>query len=397
MAENMISESRAIPPFRCEEIARNQLSKEWKSWKSSLEVYFEAFDVVDQRKMKALLLHFGGRQLQKVFGNLPDVDKIPLVATKVNWYDLAISKLDDYFEPGRQYILERCRLRKMKQAKNERFSHFMMRIRQQLADCGLEKFSTEVREILTEIFLTDAIVEGCESEELRRRILQKDRSLAELEELGAMMEGVEQQMKDISSLNPNESNIEKVFKVESRFVRKSTTSGRAQRKLEKKPYDARKMRCFSCGIDGHISSSLQCKARDQKCRKCDKRGHFEAVCGKRYFNKRDVNFKHQEGKIRLITEIKDEFDDKAEEIVAEDAENVPEKKSKTYYCFYSGNETNLIECVVGDVPLKLLIDSGSDANLIPLKVWEEILSRSINETRVYRLETNKGLNFYLSE
>lgn len=165
-----------------------------------MEIYFDAYDVTDQRKRRAKLSHLGGKQLQRVYDNLPDGDKIPLVATKVNWYDIAVEKLDAYFEPGRQYILERCRLRKIKQERNERFSHFVMRIRQQLSDCGLEKYSVEVKEVLTEIFVIDTIVEGCVSDELRRRILQKDRSLSEIVEMGAMMEGVEQQIRDIGTL-----------------------------------------------------------------------------------------------------------------------------------------------------------------------------------------------------
>lgn len=101
-----IDEARQIPPFRCEEIGKNQLTKEWKSWKSALEIYFEAYDITDQKKMRAKLLHFGGKQLQQVYESLPDVDKLPLISTKPNWYDVAVSKLDDFFEPGRQYILE---------------------------------------------------------------------------------------------------------------------------------------------------------------------------------------------------------------------------------------------------------------------------------------------------
>lgn len=101
---SQIDETRPIPPFRCEEIGKNQLAKEWKSWKSALEIYFDAYDISDQKKMRAKLLHFGGKQLQRVYENLPDTDKLHLVSLKANWYDIAVSKLDEYFEPGRQYI-----------------------------------------------------------------------------------------------------------------------------------------------------------------------------------------------------------------------------------------------------------------------------------------------------
>ncbi|XP_055525745.1 uncharacterized protein LOC129718726 [Wyeomyia smithii] len=86
-----INDARPVPPFRCEEIERNQLAREWKSWKSSLEFYFEAYGVSDQKVMRAKLLHFGGNQLQRVCENLPDANKIPVVSTKENWFDAAIA------------------------------------------------------------------------------------------------------------------------------------------------------------------------------------------------------------------------------------------------------------------------------------------------------------------
>lgn len=60
----------------------------------------------------------------------------------------------------------------------------MLRLRQQASDCGFDTYSNEVKNVLMDIFLTDAVIEGCTSMELRRRILQQDRSPAKIESLG---------------------------------------------------------------------------------------------------------------------------------------------------------------------------------------------------------------------
>lgn len=372
--DSQIDEARALPPFRCEEIERNQLAKEWKSWKSALEIYFEAYDVTDQRKMRAKLLHFGGKQLQRVFDSLPEKDKIPTVATTANWYDLAVDKLDQYFEPGRQYILERCRLRKIKQESNERFSHFVLRIRQHLADCGLDKYGADIREVLTEIFIIDVIVEGCASDELRRRILQKDRSLPEIEELGAMMEGVDQQIKDLGMMKTPDSQPGKVFQVHSERKYNSKRRGFPPRR-DWKPYGSNSPSpyCCNCGSKRHTDSSEMCKARDQACRRCNRVGHFEAVCRKRKSSPNATRSK----RVRMLSNVpapQGEHEEK--ELTVREIQSTDQVR-KEYYCFYGGNQSNVVQCVVGGVPLKLLVDSGSDINVVHKEAWQQLKDKQV--------------------
>ncbi|XP_055604561.1 uncharacterized protein K02A2.6-like [Uranotaenia lowii] len=316
--------------------------------------------------MRAKLLHFGGKQLQRVYENLPDVDKQPLISIKANWYDIAISKLDEYFEPGRQFILERCRLRKLRQEKDERFAHFVLRIRQQLADCGLEKYNADIREVLTELFVIDVIVEGCVSEELRRRILQKDVTLAEVEAMGAMMEGVEQQVVDLTTLNAKDSLSEKVFRVEAR----QGTSRRIP--VNNKDQNNPDITCFNCGAKGHIATSVKCKARDQKCRWCKKLGHFEASCRKRSSSRAPPSYSNKKPRNVRLVEI-----DEQEANVDQPSIEKPNSNPKSYYCFHFGNESNILACVIGGVRLEMLVDSGSDVNIIHSLAWEQLKREGI--------------------
>ncbi|XP_055551370.1 uncharacterized protein LOC129733850 [Wyeomyia smithii] len=195
----MMDNSRPVQQFRCEDIAKSRLHHEWRDWKSSLERYFEANDIDDQFKKRAKLLYLGGPQLDKVSCNLPEASNFPVIATKKQYYDVAISALDNYFQPTRQDILERHRLRQTRQLPEESFAHYMVRLRQQAAYCGFEKYSESTRRVLMDLMITDVIVEGCQSNELRRRLLQKDRTLDEIVEIANSLEGVDSQLNDLKT------------------------------------------------------------------------------------------------------------------------------------------------------------------------------------------------------
>lgn len=171
-----MQDSRPIPPFRCDQIEAGKLSREWKTWKEALECYFAAYDIENQYAMRAKLLHFGGPALQRVFKNLKDHDHVPLVSLQPRWYDLAIEKLDEFFKPRQQSTAERRKLRAMKQTSGERFADYVIRLKQQIAECGFEKYGPDISQILGEIYLTDAVVEGCSSNEVRKKILIKNLS-----------------------------------------------------------------------------------------------------------------------------------------------------------------------------------------------------------------------------
>lgn len=168
-----MEETRAVPPFRCDRIETSKLAREWKGWKESLECYFAAYDITDQKVMRAKMLHLGGSALQTVFKNLKDYDHMPLVALYPRWYDTAVEKLDEFFEPRNQSSSERRKLRQMKQNTGERFADYIIRLKQQVAECGFEKYGAEIEQVLKDIHLTDAVVEGCSSNEVRRMILLK--------------------------------------------------------------------------------------------------------------------------------------------------------------------------------------------------------------------------------
>lgn len=398
-----MEESRPIPMFRCEQIESGKLAKEWQEWKSSLEYYFEACQVHDQKMMRSKMLHLGGPQLQKVFSTLEGTEDFPLVLLEKRWYDVAVACLDAYFKPRKQDVLERHRLRSMKQGSNERFSHYVLRLRQQLKDCGLEKFSPEVKSVLEEIMLIDVIVEGCNSHELRRKILEKDQSLRDIETLGELIESVRVQEQELKiEKKVIESSYGEVCKVQNTM--KSRKERREERIVNRFPTAASTWNkdariCFACGRQGHMSKSPLCPAKDQVCRRCKKPGHFENVCRK---HPSDSRFPIPPKKVQVVEEVCDGASEtpQPEPLATLQSQSQPmpyrtAAERKVYYTFYAGGETNVFQCTIGGVKSEIFIDSGSDVNLITSDAWENLKAQQVVVSKCER-GSNKILKAYAS-
>lgn len=371
-----MEEARPIPPFRCESMEKQKLSREWESWKGSLECYFDAYSITDQRMMKAKLLHLGGVELQRVFRSLPNHDKFPVVALDPKFYDLAIDILDAYFQPGKQDVIERRKLRQLKQDVGEKFSHFLIRLRQQAANCGFEKYHADVGDVLMEIYLIDIIVENCRSEELRRSILKKDRKLTEIEEIAACIEGTEQQLKDLkeSTSNTREASVYQVRDPRPSFRERNRTLGprgaplNSRSTISQPSWKNTNVSCFACGEPGHISKSPNCPARGRTCRRCKRLVHYEATCRKR---KAEASLVPKSKKVFSVD------DNRGSESAVEKPECATGESEKVYYAFYGGNESNVLPGVIGGVSTELLVDSGADVNLIKLETWETMKEKQV--------------------
>ncbi|XP_055645562.1 uncharacterized protein K02A2.6-like [Toxorhynchites rutilus septentrionalis] len=270
----------------------------------------------------------------------------------------------------------------MKQQEGERFAEFVIRIRQQISECGVDKYEQSVCKILTDIMLTDTIIEGYISDELRKQILQKDRSVEEIEEIGKSLEGVQKQMKDFGSNREEFRQHERVYGIQTK--RRYQPLKQKEDFLQK--FKNPEMNCFKCGLFGHISSDTRCPARGKWCKRCKKIGHFEARCRMQVrpfsrWKEETVGAK----KIRAVKRTAAQ-DQKVQELnVIEATEPSSDNSSKTYYAFYSGNESNTVKCVIGGVSHSMLVDSGAEANLITSDAWKEFKSAGIEV-----ISCNKG-------
>ncbi|XP_038063161.1 uncharacterized protein LOC119733867 [Patiria miniata] len=204
------------------------------------------FDITDDTRKKALLLHYGGEELQDIYDTLK---------SDSNDYAAAKKALTDYFAPKKNVVYETIIFRRTKQNTTENIHQYCTRLRQQAVKCD---FSDIDRELKTQI------IEGCTSKHLRRKSLEKDRNLTELLELARSLSLSESRAHDVEA-DGSQTAVNKVAKPKRNFKKPT--------RHDTKPP---KRTCFYCG--GSYPHKNQCPAKGHECSKCGKQDHFEKVC-----------------------------------------------------------------------------------------------------------------------
>ncbi|CAH2105722.1 unnamed protein product [Euphydryas editha] len=322
------------------------LGQRWEKWKRSLNIYLEATDITTPVKKRATLLLLGGSNLQEIFYNLPGANVEP--TNNNNVFEIAIQKLNDYFTPKQSKVYERHVFRLIRQEEGEKFEKFIIRLRNQAEKCQFDK---------PEEHLIDQVTEKCLSTDLRKKILTigdsitLDKIITEantLEVVNRQLEEYGQQNKnhDVNAIIPTKEN-----RNTSRFDTK---------KFKSFPDKA----CGRCGNSKHTSDGKNCPAIGKSCHFCGKLGHFRQYCKSQLQRKRKIEEHDTQKEGRLSKRWKER----------KEINNVTEEEVD--YVFNINNDAN-IECDVGGIKTKMLIDSGSKYNLITDKTWTMLKEKGV--------------------
>lgn len=263
--------SSRIKPFDVS-IETSRLTTEWEVWKHDLESFFAAHHIDLQRDKRAHLAYLGGPGLQELLRHLPGVDNVPHVTVDPPFYDVAVKCLDGYFEPFRRKTYERHVFHQIAQAKEERFADFVIRLRKQIARCSYAP--TVVDELIA-----DRIAQGCASEELRIKLLQRDRTLDEIVALGtSLAESSEQSKKLHCSPNAESQDIHTVIQRDRNRPTNNRYNFGIPSRGDRGYTSNDRFICYGCGRRGHTQRSNDCPAKQTKCSNCGKEGHWAKRC-----------------------------------------------------------------------------------------------------------------------
>ena len=176
-----------IKPLLCDGIDKALIRTEWEKWLRSLELYLAVEEITDSEKKRNKLLHLGGIQLQEVAYSLPGA----IVDSKDqnDVFKILVEKLSEYFSPKQNSTFERHIFRNIKPENGENFNKFLLRIRHQTKRCSFGKDENESKEIN----IKDKIIDSWAPLDLKKKILEKERTLVEVIEICQIHEQITNQ------------------------------------------------------------------------------------------------------------------------------------------------------------------------------------------------------------
>lgn len=363
---------------------------EWMNWVRGFELFAKASKIEDDAEKCSSLLHYAGPKVQKIFFNLPPLTdeenkKGPLIGGygffNRSEYDEAIMKLDNFFAPKRNATYERHVFRQMKQEADERIEIYAMRLRTQAERCGFgEQLEGNIK---------DQITEGCTSSLLRRKILERgDDDFDAILKMAKVIEAVSEQQKTFDRPGDQPRTLEPAEE-----VNKIDYRAKANRSSENRNIIGG---CSRCGYDSHKSADNKCPAMGKTCAKCGGKNHFARKCLTRSdrsnHDKRNVNQNTRpfnETKTNDV-ETKSEPPEKKEKQESE-IRMIENNDYDDVFCVYTDDASNEVQCMIGGIGLKAIIDSGSRYNIMDRGTWNQLkganvktISRQKKTEKVFR-------------
>ncbi len=110
----------SFPPFDTEGDP-NGLSIRWREYLERFQNFLLAMDITDDTRQRAMLLHYGGEGIYRIFKGLSETGE-------AKDFKLAVDKLNEYFCPKRNIEYERYVFRQAKQLPSETLDAFHTRL-----------------------------------------------------------------------------------------------------------------------------------------------------------------------------------------------------------------------------------------------------------------------------
>lgn len=273
-----------LNPFNAA-VDSSDLRREWEEWHRSFELILEMKGIENQHEKLLLLLARGGRGLQRIYYNLrpvaeeihPEPVMIPLMPKETPEYDNAVLRLGKFFIGKRNIRVELEMFRTLKQAESEPFNQFLLRLRTQATRCEFQ--DREEVEILQQVTM------GAFDERVRDKGLEGTFNLDELTNYAINREVLIKQKEKAKTAHAEPSAIAVVKQEWSgrrggRATFRSPRSSQVRNQASQSDTRRANNECDGCGSYRHMSDAPNCPARNARCNRCRRTGHFGRKCDK---------------------------------------------------------------------------------------------------------------------
>ena len=353
----VLSGLAGVPPFEFNTTDISGLATKWLSWKASFEIFVVASGVTNDTQKRALLLHMGGGQLQKLFHTLPDTgDETD--------YAECVQALNKYFEIRKNVPKERQNFLSVSPEGGETINNFIIRLKKTVEHCeyGVEE-ENQIRDRVL-YFIRDKV--------LKRKLFgEENLSLTKLQEIANLFGEPEALLLSSAGTRENANTV---------YAKRTSGLRATERTFQGK--------CWKCDNLGHFAKDCR-KSKNHTCEKCGKTGHFAVCChtgqsrggatgGQSY---RKPTYESR-GRGRGKQNVRN-IDKQDTELGEED----------TFYAFSVSTSACTMAINIDDNPVNMIIDSGSSSNIIPEATFRKMpgLTLKCCNNRVYAYASHNPL------
>lgn len=221
-------------------------SQSWEEYCEILQHFFDANEITQAAKQKAILLSSVGSQTYSLLRNLLS----PVKPGEKTFQEL-VELLKEHFNPKPSEIVQRFKFNSRSREEGETVLDYVAVLRKLAHDCNYGDKLTEM--------LRDRLVCGINDDRIQRRLLSEaDLTFEKALKIAQAMETANKDVKDLQAQRLEMS-------VPMRMNKVSLKQGEGLMRS-----------CYRCGSLQHLAN--ECKFASEKCHKCGKQGHIRRVC-----------------------------------------------------------------------------------------------------------------------
>lgn len=233
---------------------------EWLTWRQRFRVASKLDKESSEVQVNSLLYSMG-RDAEPIYDSFVFPAATEAIPHPEYEFNLVMQKFDEHFVPKRNVIHDRACFHKQSQRAGETAEAFVRSLYELAQHCEFGAGKDEQ--------IRDRIVIGIMDKDVSHKLqLEADLTLERAIQLARQSEQVKQQSAERVETTVNEVR-QKQYNSTKRSYDKPR-QGQGQR------YSDNKLNCQRC--NRMHDKKENCPARNKRCRKCNKIGHFEAVC-----------------------------------------------------------------------------------------------------------------------
>ncbi|XP_050064587.1 uncharacterized protein LOC126553473 [Aphis gossypii] len=325
---------------------------EWPKWKKNFNIYKVAAGISKKKKDEqlAIFLHIIGEDARDVFDTFE-------TAGEITELDGAIELFDAFYKQKINECVEAYKFNIREQKVGETFGEYLSALRKLSENCN---FGT-----MKDRLIRDRLVAGIVDKKLQEKFLSEaDLTLERVIDLTKKYQAAKDQKQLMNNTAVEEKSIMKLGKQQNKQFKQGLSNAK---KVTVKQIE----NCSRCGKTHNVN---KCPAYQQECMKCHKPNHFAIKCkstiGTNNGNKSDWKKSKKLNTVKEISVKNNIGSDSSEDlclgaVICNVGKCEKRKSTKTAVQW-------LEELRVQGRIIQFKLDTGAEANVIPLSVLKEV-------------------------